>query len=807
MAGVPAQPQMPADVRVGIIAYEDFQGELESFQHLFAKLSRQDATLRYQLAVGSYGEVLNWIDRQLIDVAILTPGVFAGLLPHGAGARDPRSCRYLATLELPPAQTSWASPARRAQGFRTEYQSVCLVPEDSALQNIEDVRTAVEKRKIEFLFVHPWSMSGHVVPREALRRAGIQPPAEQVRYTYSHSQSIRMLAGTSPARERVAFAWDDAAGNDRRLESGVRQLPFPQLAELQIPHDVIVARQGFAHADRLLALLLETDLAGQRYRFAPLHDWATRYGLVRHWLDAAGAAPSAEDGESVSLEEIGHQLLQYARSQPHPPRLALVLSGGGAKCSYQVGAVAALEQHLASLRRDNPGINLDIELVVGTSGGAINALPVALGITRTEEGQATVRDTWLKLDQRDIVRPSLLIRANMGLWFALFQTAVVIWVISRLVRRVERRARIFAIVYTGLAAIEIALGYLPGFSWSWLGTNHVAHHLWLWVSFGIRASAWSLFAIGVAALLMETARARRGLHITIPGWLTKTTLAVGLLGLPLLQLVTILNYEETLSSGRGMQSALTDKFPRLIDRHLDHQGLPPLNMGTSGSDGDRMQTFSRDVLKRGLVERDFVITGSCLGQTTEDLPSDLYFYVPADPTAEPPRFGKRGLPLRRWPHILLDVVMGSGSIYPVFPAREIANFPRSGEGIELVDGGFAHNSPIEAAVLWGATHVVMLEATPRTRTSGGSFLRNATSSFRHLYRQAQLLDARSRDRVLVFSLAPAPPHLCVLDFSSNLVEASIDRGYHDARLSAHSERPRFVREVGEPIFVPVGIAE
>jgi len=367
----------------------------------------------------------------------------------------------------------------------------------------------------------------------------------------------------------------------------------------------------------------------------------------------------------------------------------------------------------------------------------------------------------------------------------------------------NRRSRRFAIVYTLLAGGEILIGYLPGSPWRWLGTNHIWHHCWLWLNFGVRASAWSLFGIGIAALVLETLRARRGQHISIPDWLTKTTLVVGVLGLPLLQLVTILTYEETLSSGRGMQYALADKFPRLIDQHLANEKLPPLELDDKNDDGRQLQITSEQVIQRRLLKRDLVITGSCLEQTSQELPSDLYFYAAADPSTTPPSFGNRGLSLVERPHILLDVVMGSGSIFPVFPARKIDGIPQYGEQIELVDGGFAHNSPVEAAVLWGATHIVLIEATPRKRSERGNFLKNVTSSFRHLHRQAQLLDARSRGKVTIFSLSPEPPHMCVLDFADNLIASSIQRGYRDASLETASKDLRFHKELGEPVFVEV----
>lgn len=801
-AGVGQTSPQPVQVRVAIVAYEDFHTEFEQFDELFAGLSQQDPGLHFQLTVGSYGDVLHWIEQQRVDVAVLTPGAFASLLLPGS-QQGPSTCRYLATVQLPPATSQWASDQRRAAGVYDTYRSVCLVVDSSALQSVDDLRNATKKDRVEFLFVHPLSVSGRAVPAAALRQVGIEPRNEQVRFTYSHSQSIRLLNDASAGLERIAFVWDDAAGNDLQLATGVRRLPFPELAALEIPHDVVVARTGYEHADRLRNLLLETDHSEQRYRFRRIDDWRTRYGAVRDWLDATGAASSLQDhhGEEASLDEISQLLLHYSRSQPRPPRLAVVLSGGGAKCSYQVGAVTALEEKLAELRRSNPGHGLDIGLVVGTSGGAINSLPVAMGISSTKEGQQTLRDTWSELDQRDIVRPSLLIRANMGLWFALLQTALVIALVRRFVAEPVRRGRKFAIVFTVLAGVEILIGYLPGSPWRWLGTNHLLHHGWLWLSFGVRASAWSLFAIGIGALALETIKARRGRHIAIPEWLTKATLLVGLLGLPLLQLVTILSYEETLSGGQGMQQTLADKFPRLIDQHLANERKTPLEVDRKADSSERLKIVSRQVIERGLLERDLVITGSCLTQTSQELPSDLYFYAPADPSTAPPPFGDRGLSLLERPQILLDVVMGSGSIFPVFPARKIEGIPRAGEQIELVDGGFAHNSPVEAAVLWGATHIVLIEATPRKRTERGNFLKNVASSFQHLHRQAQLLDARSRGKVVVFSLSPEPPHMCVLDFADNLIAASIERGYQDASREAASRDLRFRKELGEPIFV------
>jgi len=795
----------PVDVRVGIVAYEDFHDEYAQFAGIFAEIARRDPQLHFRLAVGSYGHVLHWLDRQQIDVAILTPGVFAGLLRSHNDSWQLESCDYLATVQLPAARSPWASRARRSPGFFNSYQSVCLVGQASSIETREELCRRAGEGDVEFLFVHPLSVSGRAAPREALRRTGITLEGLPARFTYSHSQSLRMLVAPDAPKDRVAFVWDDAAGLNTQLADGVRQVPFPELADLSIAHDVVIARKGFSQASRVKEHLLAPARDKQRYRFVELEDWPARYGQIANWqTPVTRRGDAAEEGECVSLDEIGYLLLQYARSHPQPPRVALVLSGGGAKCSYQVGAVRAIEERLSQLRRENPQYPIDIDLVVGTSGGAINALPAAMGMTGTEAGQQALEETWLELNQCEIIRPPLAERVLMGLWFALLQTAIVLGLVRWFVQDANRRGWAFAAIYTLLAGIELLLGYFAPPPWQLLGTNHVLHHIWLWFSFGVKASAWFLFLIGLAALVLQAIRARRGDHIRLPRYFKRTVLASGLLGLPLLQVVTITTCEETLSLGSGMEEALASKFPRLINRYLESENQLGLEIEDGVSNHQRLRCASAQIIDRHLLRRDLVITGSCLDQTSQELPSDLYFYAAAERGMSVEAYGQRGVSLRSHPSILLDVVMGSGSIYPLFPARRVEGIPRRGEHIDLVDGGFAHNSPVEAAVLWGATHIVLIDVMARGSIQRGNFLQNAASSVQHLHRQAQLLDARSRERVNIFTLSPEPPHVCIIDFANNLIRQSIEQGYGDAQLGALTARPRFRKELGQPVFREVG---
>lgn len=54
---------------------------------------------------------------------------------------------------------------------------------------------------------------------------------------------------------------------------------------------------------------------------------------------------------------------------------------------------------------------------------------------------------------------------------------------------------------------------------------------------------------------------RRERFVWAPAWLVKWVLAVGLLGLPLLQVLCVLFYEETLSSSVGIEYAIAGTVP------------------------------------------------------------------------------------------------------------------------------------------------------------------------------------------------------------------------------------------------------
>lgn len=188
--------------------------------------------------------------------------------------------------------------------------------------------------------------------------------------------------------------------------------------------------------------------------------------------------------------------------------------------------------------------------------------------------------------------------------------------------------------------------------------------------------------------------------------------------------------------------------------------------------------------------------------------TDLYFVYKVGPNPQLPQKlqkDNRFVSLRDPNNapILLDAVIGSGSIFPAFEPRQLGGVKRIMDKavtreVAIIDGGFVHNSPIEAAVKLDATHIIVIEASPASRPNEQvNLLNNSVAAFNHLFTQAQLLDARSRRQAEIYTLQPSSPaadeapFLCTLDFGKNFIDRAIKWGNDDAR---DIRTPRFVRQ-------------
>jgi len=83
---------------------------------------------------------------------------------------------------------------------------------------------------------------------------------------------------------------------------------------------------------------------------------------------------------------------------PDKPKLALILSGGGARAAYQAGVARAIAEMLPE------GSTSPFRIVCGTSAGAINAAALAAGARHFREATTMLCKTWSTLSVGDIYR-------------------------------------------------------------------------------------------------------------------------------------------------------------------------------------------------------------------------------------------------------------------------------------------------------------------------------------------------------------------------------------------------------------------
>ncbi|MDT7602774.1 MAG: hypothetical protein QOF61_771, partial [Acidobacteriota bacterium] len=445
--GVAVQPtprRDPLVIRIGVVNYNGSEKTHFDYEQILARMAgrQKDQKISFRLVDGAYDDVLEWYKSGLLNVAILSPGVVAELmtLPEW---KDELKNLYIATegsRQLQPV-IKFATRARYEPGAQYNYNPVCLVRDDSPIKSVEDIRrltaSTTEMHKIKFIFVHPLSVSGYILPEYVLReKYGIDTSKEQIEWSYDHVQSLRQLSEDDPDGDaRVAFVKDDT-----EAPAKFRKIDLTGLEEERgiIPQDVVLIHPNFIeHKEQVKKLFGDygeefkrgaQPKAGEENLwkvYEPRDDWQQQYAHVVGWLGALHLTADEGAQQFLTLEQIVGKLRNLKRNRPDT-RLALVLSGGGAKCAYQLGAIRAIEDELDTYTDKNGKRDVDIDLVVGTSGGAINALCVALGVTRDPHGMSALERTWEGFSQTTFFEPWGPFPATIGLFLGLLQAILII---------------------------------------------------------------------------------------------------------------------------------------------------------------------------------------------------------------------------------------------------------------------------------------------------------------------------------------------------------------------------------------------
>ena len=146
-------------------------------------------------------------------------------------------------------------------------------------------------------------------------------------------------------------------------------------------------------------------------------------------------------------------------------RLALILSGGGARGAYEVGVLSYVLDDLARRRGRPPRI----DLLSGTSVGAINACYLAAHMSDPTEGVRRLVQMWRKIKLDDILGfgarhalslPRVLTGGPMSLGAGLFDVSPIRALIEREIRfrDIERSLRERCLGLLSVSATEVSTG-------------------------------------------------------------------------------------------------------------------------------------------------------------------------------------------------------------------------------------------------------------------------------------------------------------------------------------------------------------
>lgn len=178
----------------------------------------------------------------------------------------------------------------------------------------------------------------------------------------------------------------------------------------KILQDVLLLTPDFiqrepAAVENVKRLLRSTR--GRTFNLSTPDEWWKEYEEIKGWIAELGGN-NVLLSNTLTIDQIITRINNYNRHHATEP-------GGGAKCAYQLGAVEVIEDRLEAAQRANSSQKLGIDLVVGTSGGAINALTIAAEVTKDVNRRPKLVSTWQGFGQSEILKPSNFVRRLLGL--------------------------------------------------------------------------------------------------------------------------------------------------------------------------------------------------------------------------------------------------------------------------------------------------------------------------------------------------------------------------------------------------------
>lgn len=669
-----------------------------------------------------------------------------------------------------------------------------LLEEPSLRQIVDPQQSRMKPERMRIGFVYDASIPDSREESQKLVVVKLPPPSEPQEYQEQINE-MRKAHGLEPNAERHG---DDLPGEvlvtrpsfDRDKRRHIRS----KLLNLKDPEDnrllyrdqrLVTFSTNQKIGTSLSRDLTEAELIGLRVRY-----WAKIGGEQREKegdqtrTDLLG---DKTNSRRVSVAEIVHSMRHYERGGS-PARLALVLSGGGAKCAYQAGAIDIIEAEikklasykLSPLIKGGSPRKPDIELVVGTSGGALNAVPTAIGLT-TKNTNMKLADLWKSVNLTDILKPSWYASIMWGMVLGTLLSCItsllslILYRPASLIRATDNpnlRWSIQLWLTSAMLILVMALASLKSFNPDVVSsppTTRLEYYV-IWMPLQIAFTGIVVgLSLGCAVAFFTKTRPS---HYARP-----YNFYIFLFSLA--SFCYIINSMGTISDGGSMQSAVLTNLRSLFSDTL-------ANKNHKQTDQQIKTWLKEEILDNDSRQRDLVMAVSVLGSRYA---ADRYVYLPATGGANSSIENISAIqpnPKSKLNYLdgkenLVDLLVGSGTIFPIFPARNLPE-DKNNQGLFVIDGGFAHNIPIEAAVDWGATHIIAIEASPIEDLSPKtSLLDNLHVAFDHLFAQAQLSDVRSRSGVEIYTLQPQKTILNTFEFIPAFVTTAVETGRTDTK--------------------------
>jgi predicted acylesterase/phospholipase RssA len=909
--------QSPKTLTVGVVGYSnslDTVGK-EFIKYLNRKMRLPDGYRIHEApAVLSYENAVAYEDQRALDIALLTPITWikvsktvspenpdlraVALVSMGAD-RAHAGGEYVGKILFDANALNKGDLTKRKGGkarvaLIPGSASAYYYPIDKFATAIAPLKGAVDWPTISSYFDVRYSQK----QSESLDLLFDKGPKVDVAPVYAE-ELYSYMESDDPAKTKAAMdkvrAWlkkcsgvelPDSASIEDVVKTVYEKCSWNDTAS--IPGDVIVVRK---HEDiRNLPDLVKAALQGLNTELAKdmpptdiddlrnamkarrMVDFRTDEGQIKRLYDAAkGKFENLSKSEKVfgaTALEVVSEIAYDIRSKvglgvlgpQHPPKVALVLSGGGASGAYEAGALIELLKAFHRFKADNYTAfnekfrpdDLRLHTFVGTSVGSVNAVAAALMQKRIEELEAAGRGS---ADDGQIDKGIDGVAGELRtLWKGITgdrvlrgvkgEDGVAVWIyITYLLLN-----RGWAIVLLGIVVVQLFvhfyLTYIVGLtikddkdrayallaaalivalfiSWHDLKLGLAVFHIVLISAMYIRITMvdpkdrpptikawWLVFPAAGLAHTFTLAFLFNIFHVVPDGraWLVAFLFVIDAslmvqIGAPFrlnavrIRLEEFRLYKHSLLIPRvGGLVALVIILPILaVDALYLHDGLfksePLQNVITSAYSG-LLGTQSTDIGKSILdalksSKTEVVVTTTDFTSYQDGVPpKELYFYRverSLRKTVTDDLRTKRWVNMTDYPDQFMDMIMASAAIFPGFPPRQVKKVKVSDAmgnydeeaSFALIDGGYLHNVPVQAAVQLGATHIIVIDIHPAVQPMDGKAPQeialgpNLINAFDLLFDRAQSADILAVSELRTFRLAPKDRPIGVADFDGH----------------------------------------